>query len=299
MFVQKVNIQKDELLNNISQEEVMFQYLGIWPSLTQRFKSPFRTDTTAGCRFEWKNGLLCFVDNAGFNGKIYWSIFDIVKHVKSCSYREALQHIAKGRYTMISSQPTYKPRRNITFTYKEWQEDNLFKLSNDILKSESVFLVDKYWINKEGEITMFIPSDLCIAYYFSSKRVKLYFPERKEDRWYSNCSNEDIFGLDNLNLNGDLLIISKSQKDRLTLKYHFGYENVIAVQNEGCYIPENIVEDLKLRFKQVVIIFDNDDTGLDQSKKISKKYGFKNWVIDSEFKDPYEIFINNKQLLFK
>ncbi len=299
MFAKKQNIQKDELLNKISQEEVMFQYLGIWPSLTQRYKSPFRTDSSAGCRFEWKNGLLCFVDNAGFNGKLYWSIFDIVKHVKSCSYREALEHIAKGRYTTVASQPVYKPQKRITFTYKTWDEDNLFKLSSEILQSENVFLVDTYWITKEGGVSMIKPSDLCIAYYFKSKHVKLYFPTREENKWYSNCTNEDIFGLDNLNQNGDLLIISKSQKDRLTLKYHFGYNNVIAVQNEGCYIPENIIEDLKLRFEQIVVIFDNDETGLEQSKKISKKYGIDNWVIDSQFKDPYEIFINNEQLIFK
>jgi len=30
----------------------------------------------------WYSGLLYFVDNASFKGKLYWNIFDVVKEVK-------------------------------------------------------------------------------------------------------------------------------------------------------------------------------------------------------------------------
>jgi len=39
-------------------------------------------------------GLLYFVDNATYKGKLYWNIFDIVREIKQCNYKQALQYIA-------------------------------------------------------------------------------------------------------------------------------------------------------------------------------------------------------------
>lgn len=282
-------IDHTELLNNINQEEVMFQYLGIWPDLYKKFKSPFRIDRDAGCRFEWKNGMLCFVDNTAFNGRLYWNIFHIVMYQKSCSFQEACKHIAKGRYSPIKSIPVEKPKLEIKFTYKPWQE-NLFGLSNEILLSEHVYLVEDYWAYRNYWRKNFLHQSLCIAYHFpKTNHVKLYFPEEKEDRWYSNCSNQDIYGLDTLISHGDLLIISKSQKDRLALKYDYGFENVIAVQNEGCFIPDDIIIDLKLRFKRIVVIFDNDLTGYEQAQKLSQKYNIEYKIIENDQKDIFDM----------
>lgn len=291
-------IKTEDLINKINQEEVMFQFLGIWPSLYQKYKSPFRNDKFAGCRFEWKNGLLYFVDNAKFQNRLYWSIFDIVKHVKQCSYREALGHIAKGRYTQVKSVPVYKPKKEIRFTYKEWSFDNLFDLSPEILLKENIYLVDKFWKGENNQWILQQPTDLCIAYWFKqTNRSKLYFPEREENRWYSNCTNEDIFGLETLNQNGDILIITKSQKDRVTLKYHYNIENVIAVQNEGCYIPDNIMKDLKNRFNRIIIIFDNDLTGYSNAEKLSSKYNIEYRIIEMDCKDIYEAYKKNYKIL--
>ena len=291
-------IKVDDLLNNINQEEVMFQYLGIWPSLNQKYKSPFRHDPTAGCRFEWRNGLLYFIDNAGYKGKIYWSIFDIVKYVKNCSFKECLDHIAKGRYTQVKSIPVYKPKKEIRFTYKNWSNDNLFGLLPKVLINEHIYLVDEYWKGENNQWIYQKPKDLCIAYWFpQTNRSKLYFPERETDRWYSNCTNEDIFGLDSLNTTGDILYITKSQKDRVTLKYHYFIENVIAVQNEGCYIPDKIIEDLKQRFKKIVIIFDNDTTGYEQAEKLSEKYDIEYRIIEMDCKDVFDAYKKNYKII--
>lgn len=293
------NVDYKELINNISQEEVFQSLLGYYPNLYQKVKSPFRSDKTPGCRFEWKNGYLCLVENTKYKNRLYWNIFYTCMELNSCTFAESVRIISKGRYKGIS-KPVYKDKLTIRFTYDKWEDSNLFNLPNDILIKEHTFLVKDYWAGRNGYWKKnFYSSSLCIAYHFpETDRVKLYFPETliPEEKWYSNCTNNEIFGYSSLDKYGDLLIITKSQKDRLTLKYHYLYNNVIAVQNEGCYIPDNIVQDLKLRFKQIIIIFDNDATGLEKSKLLAKKYGFENRIIRSEFKDPYEMYINKQTI---
>lgn len=295
----KERIDYKVLLDNISQEEVFNQFLGIYPNLYQKIRSPFRSnDKSPGCRFEWKNGLLCLVENTGFNGRIYWDIFKTVMFIKNCNFQEALSYIAAGRYSTVKSVPVYKPKLEIRFDTDIWG-DNLFGLSSDILLSEYVYKVKNYYAGREGnwKKNFLHKNTLTIAYHFpKTDHVKLYWPLETENRWYSNCTNQDIFGLDLLNETGDLLIISKSQKDRLTLKYHYGYENVIAVQNEGCYIPENIMDQLKLRFNRVIVIFDNDDTGYDQAQKLSSKYGIEYRILELDTKDIYDAWKSNYQI---
>lgn len=291
-------IDYKDLINNINQEEVFQSILGYFPNLYQRFKSPFRPDRQAGCRFEWRDGFLCLVENTAYKKRLYWNIFNTIMELKKVSFYQAVEIVAKGRYENNPSKPVYKDKLSIRFTKKEWS-DNLFKLSSEILEAEHVYLVQDYWIGRSGIWKKNnIHKSLCIAYHFpESDHTKLYFPEEKEIRWYSNCNNQDIFGLNNLNDYSDLLIISKSQKDRLTLKYHYGYSNVIAVQNEGCFIPENVMDNLKLRFKRIVIIFDNDYTGFDQARKLSITYDIEYRIIESSFNDIYDMFIKN-QLIY-
>lgn len=292
-------ITPEELINNISQEEVFQSMLGYFPNLYQKFKSPFRSDRVAGCRFEWRDNYLCLVENTRYKNRLYWNIFQTYMELHSCDFNEAIKQIAKGRFEG-KSKPIIKDKLSIRFTNQQFSENNLFKVSPEILLKENIFLVQDYYSGRDGFWKKnFLHKSLCIAYYFpNSNHVKLYWPLEEENRWYSNCDNNDIFGLSSLNKEGELLIISKSQKDRITLKYHYGYENVIAVQNEGCYIPENIMDNLKLRFKQIIVIFDNDDTGLKESKKLASLYNIEYKQIDSIYKDPYEMFINNQIITF-
>lgn len=284
------------LIQNINQEEVFYSLLGYFPDLRKRYKSPFRHDTTAGCRFEWKDGLLCFVDNARYKNKLYWSIFDVMKEIHGLNFPQAIERIANGRFDGTSSKPVYKDRIQIRFSTIPWKKENLFFLDPQILNQNNVYLVSDYWIFLDGKWrkNWVHKNTLCIAYYFpKTDHVKLYFPEKEEMRFYSNCTNQDIYGYSNLADFGDVLYISKSQKDRLTLKYHFGCSNVIALQNEGCYIPDEIIQDLKSRFKKIIIIFDNDYTGYEQARKLSTLYDIEYKIIECSYKDPYEMYLHN------
>lgn len=303
---------QSDVLNSVSQEQVFSEYLGIYPDLNGRFKSPFRVDKDPGCRFRWHSGILYFVENSMFNNKLYWSCIDVVKYIKQCTYAEALEilylksHVNPGIIKKVNSE-IFIPE--IRFEKQDWEKDNMFMLPGNILENELVFKVKNYWIKtKSGWLRNSIhhpQHTLCVAYYFpETNHVKLYFPYQIENKWYSNCSIQDIFGWHKIKYYqtlGDKLFITKSAKDRLMLDYFIGIPS-IALQNEGCYLPDDIALDLQTMFKDITFLYDNDIPGILQAQKLSEKYNFKYKIIDVTPKDPFEMInefgvINTQKLI--
>lgn len=289
----------EDVLNKVSQEQVFLEYLGIYPDLNKRYLSPFRTDKNPGCRFTWYSGILYFVENTMFNNKLYWSCIDIVMYTEHCTYAQALDQLW-GKYNKVAkiikrpSVESFTPE--IRFEKKDWPEDNMFMLSGKILEKELVFLVKNYWIKtKSGwhKNSIHNPDkSLTVAYYFpDTNHVKLYFPNESEDRWYSNCTTQDIFGYHKIKYyltQSTDLIVTKSAKDRLMLDHFIG-KNAIALQNEGCYIPDDKLFELNVSFKNITLLYDNDVSGIVHAQKLSEKYGWKMKIIDVTPKDTYEM----------
>lgn len=286
-----------EVLNSISQEQVFYEYLGIYPDLGKSYLSPFRTDRKPGCRFKWHSGILYFVENSMFQNKLYWSCFDVVMYTKHCSFQEALDILYLKTHSLgtVNKVSTNVFTPDIRFEKKPWGE-NMFMLSGDVLEKELVFNVKNYWIKtKAGWLKNSIHDPnktLVVAYYFpETNHTKLYFPEKIENRWYSNCSIQDIFGynkVDYYKTYSDTLWITKSAKDRLMLDYFIGVPS-IALQNEGCHLPDPILEELKSKFKNLVFLYDNDLSGINQAQKLSEKYDIPYKIIDVTPKDTYEM----------
>lgn len=294
------------VLASVNQEQLFLHYMGILPNSAGRFHSPFRKDNNPGCRFSWHSGILYLVENSMYKNKLYWSIFDCLMERYNLTFLQAVETVVNdyklnGAFEKHYVNKTKKERPVITFSYKPWPEDNLFYLDNDILQKEFVFLVDDYWINKQKNPIHNPKQVLTIAYYFpDSNHVKLYFPFADTIRWYSNCDTSDIFGkykIDYYHKYFDYLVITKSQKDRLILDYHFKIPT-IAVQNEGSFLPESFVEDIRERFPNIYVLFDNDIAGERAATKISQKYGFEKITLPFG-KDSYEMFKQIKTICLK
>jgi hypothetical protein len=235
-----------------------------------------------------------------FHNKLYWSCIDIVIYYTHCTYQEALDLLwNKGTKLILTSNKIQSTKLffpEIRFDKKDWKEPNLFMLSGEILEKELVFLVKDYWIKSQSgwnKNSLHNPHHtLCIAYYFpETNHVKLYFPNESDFKWYSNCSTQDIFGYHKIKYyqsHSDELVITKSGKDRLILDYFIGKAS-IALQNEGCFIPEDKFLDLQMMFKNIWFLYDNDISGILQSQKLSEKYKLQYKTIDVSPKDPYEM----------
>lgn len=284
-----------EILKTLDHRQLFSKYLGIYPEFGKKYLSPFRNDKSPGCRFELRSGLLYFVENTAFQGRLRWSIFDIVMYFHKCGFEECLEIISNDIDPAEVPQQIHYHKQpfRINFTYKDWPSENMFYLPNDILQKENVFLVDDYWTGslEMRKNNIYNPkTNLTVAYYFpETDHTKLYFPEQENFKFSTNCNSSDIHGKNKIEYyrhrDRSHIIITKSQKDRLVLDYHCGY-NAIAVLNEGCHLDPSFIKELKEKFLSVYVLFDNDDTGRKMSKIFSEKYGI--FEIKLNEKDPYE-----------
>lgn len=277
----------------IFSEEQIFELAGL-TVVEGLCLNPLRNDSTPGCRFQRRDPdgfeQLYFCDPSGFFGKACITCVDAVQQVHGFkNHVETLEYIIENCKKDVVI-PKIAPIRNrvldIKFKYRKWlKSDYLVRqgFSENYLYKEGFYMVTKYWIDfGQGPTINPIgnPSlSLCIACVFKSGRVKLYFPKRTKKRFYTNCTKEDIWGEYFV---GDTLFITKSGKDYLTLKYICNLD-VIGVQNENIMIP-NIVG-----YDRVIILFDNDQTGILNSLKFKEEHKYDIATIDLPYGDPFEV----------
>jgi hypothetical protein len=122
---------------------------------------------------------------------------------------------------------------------------------------------------------------------------KIYRPlANKADKWRSSLTAYDLQGFEQLEADGDLLIITKALKDVMLLR-ELGY-NAIAPPSESTGIPEIIMNNLKKRFKRIVIFYDNDAAGFKNSELLKSEYSLDSIVIPAnDSKDISDYFKAN------
>ena len=270
-----LNLYKDRI-KNINHYEAFRCVVGYTPVLGKKYKSLFRADSDPGCRYEMKNGVLYFVDNAGYNGKLFFSIFDVLKELKGFSFKESCAFLLQENImsdaivTQFSNHPI-----KIRFRYNPWKGDEDFlkdyKISAQYMNNQPYYLVSDYWTTSRKDPS-FRKNNLynpklftTIAYHFKeSNNVKLYWYKGDKDRltkFFTNCVNDDLYGLHRLHeydYNAPLWIV-KSGKEDCILNYHLGF-NTIGVQSESIEFPQLLL-DICADFPEIIIAFDNDETG--------------------------------------
>ena len=85
-------------------------------------------------------------------------------------------------------------------------------------------------------------------------------------RFLTNCTKNDVGGINSLVSYGKELIIAKSYKDYRVLKNNG--KNVVWFQNEGMIPSDSILTLLVRHFASVIVWFDNDQPGIIASEKV-------------------------------
>ena len=126
-------------------------------------------------------------------------------------------------------------------------------------------------------------------------KFKIYRPlASKYTKWRTNLTNWNVQGLSEIpKEGGNLLIITKSLKDVMCL-YEMGF-NAIAASSETTFIPDNILQSLRSKWKHIVILYDRDKTGMLESRKYSKQYKLDAIFVHKKFnaKDISDAVKNN------
>lgn len=287
-------ITREYLLQFHSEEAYITRYTGIAPCKNS-VKSPFRQDKHPSCRFfRASSGAILLCD---FSRPEYTC--DFVKAAMfrySCSYRDALRLIAED-YGLIAKsairpkaieQPLFDERKFefqkttfIRITVGEWLPSHLefwnrFGITKEILKKFRVYRCAKVFLNGN---TIYVGDGNVFGYFYKNSHTesgeyieywRIYFPGRKKMKFLSSWNKSMVQGYNQLPDTGKVLVITKSLKDVMAM-YAMGI-TAIAPNGEGFFIPDEMVENLKTRFKFIVVMYDNDKAGLVGMAKIRRKY---------------------------
>lgn len=275
-------ITKELLLEHNNEETYMAYYLGI-PIKKGLFVSPLRVDHKPTCSF-YRGRQLYFKDFA--TGECL-SFENVVMKKYGCNYHKALKIIATdfgiidgSKPKIVPIQPIFKKEKKTiiqieakSFTKEELEWWEQFGITKNILTKYRVYSCKTVFLNGRIESTY---DSKCpsYGYYFGNEEGrelwKIYYPYRKNFRFIGNIKTTTIQGYNQLPKKSKLLVITKSLKDCMVL-YNLGIA-AIAPQSETQFIEDNVLEVLKKRFKHIVLLFDNDQTGLEFTNKIKRKY---------------------------
>ena len=282
-------ITKELILSRFSEEQLMEYYLHL-PVKKGLFRSPLRRDKQPTCSFyRNKSGTLIFKDFA--TGQ-HLNVFDVVQSIFKCDYFESLRIIANdfgivrdsalrknpGKINLNHIKIKDKEISKIQIEVQEFTDSELkwwgkYGISKDILRRFDVYSCKHVFLNDQ----LFAKSQQhCPIFGYYGKKYqglelwRCYFPKRTSFRFITNWPSKKIQGYDQLPKKGKLLVITKSMKDSMCL-YSCGI-TACAPNSENLFIPDKVLEDLKNRFKNIVVLYDNDRPGLYNMAKIRKEH---------------------------
>lgn len=190
--------------------------------------------------------------------------------------------------------PTY---RNFNMEERDYWSNYGIDLA--VLNHYQVKAVERFESTSQAGKTYSLSStdDEPMFAYSGKDFVKYYRPFSKKLRflYQGKKTGTYCFGLAQLPKKGDILFITGGEKDVMSLAAK-GF-HAIAFNSETANIPKSIIKRLRFRFKHLVLLFDNDPTGLKSMQNQAdnlKSYGAKKLILpafpDNSGKDISDFF---------
>lgn len=302
----------DDILDYKTEIEILEFYLDI-NDLPVMINSPLRIDKDPSFKIDYdENGHIRFYDFGGLNQ--HGGLFDLLMSLYKLPFQGVLSKIYDE---MIAGKPLEKIERNRGSTIKEYkpkiskldvkvrklrQYDLDFWMQGGIteewLKFGDIYPISHMFIIKDDR-EMVIPADRHAYVYVEFKdglpTYKIYQPFSENYKWI-NKHDKSVWDLwTKLPERGEILIITKSRKDALTIWANTGIPST-CLQAESLNFKNNVFEQIKARFTKVFILYDNDwdkteNYGRIFGRKVSEQLGIPQIEIPDEFKvtDPFEL----------
>lgn len=285
-----VSITLDWILSKVTEYDIYAAYIGNF-KVGMIYNSPLRKDKTPsfGCYYSKKTKQLMFKDHGtGECGNIikFVSLFTGLTNYSDI-LNDIVNKLKITNDTKLVSSKQYIPstetvigivRQDFTLTdINYWSQ---FHISKETLKKYNVNSI-KYYLCNGIVKGIYKPENPMYAYKVYNN-FKIYRPlADKYTKWRNNLTEYDIQGYAQLPKKGNVLFITKSMKDVMCL-HEMGY-TAISPSSESTFIPLDILEQLKRRFKRIIILFDRDVAGVKNSRKLSLKHGLDAMFVHKKF----------------
>lgn len=281
-------ISREDILKHVTQERIYGFYLGEQITTLGVYHSPLREDNIPSFALFFHRvepNILMFKDFAtGDCG----DFVAMVRKLFNLSYSEALEKVAFDlglsnygvsgtKQTVNYTKITQKQKVELGIKIRPWeildkQFWKPFGIKKSTLKKFNVFPISHVFYNSNAvKVSKH-------AYVYAERKdnkltYKIYQPfEDKLKKWINNANYSVHQGYTQLPKSGELLIITKSLKDVMSLHDVIGV-SAIGLQSESVMMKDSVMDEYKSRFKKVVCLFDNDDAGTKLAKEFSKRYG--------------------------
>lgn len=284
-----------DLLSKVDDYTIYSYYLGEFKP-GKLINSPLRNDDKmpSFAIFPGKTGGLLFKDHGtGESG----NALKFVKLYKGIQTREELERellriVRKTNPMRGEIRSTYTKTVDLgpadigivrqPFTEVDKRYWKQFHISIDTLKKFNVFSIKYFLCNRVVRGTY--KEDSPMYAYKVYDRFKIYRPlASKFTKWRTNLTNRYVQGLSELpKEGGNLLIITKSLKDVMCL-YEMGFY-AIAASSETTFIPDDILQSLRTKWKHIIILYDRDKTGMLKARDYSRRYKFDAIFVHKKFK---------------
>ena len=292
------HLHTDIILNRIAEYDIFKYYCPQFEKLGKKFCSPLREDNNPTVAIIVYNRRLLYKDFG--KPEHSFNCFSFIQEKYKCDFYSALRIIDTDfslglaskkneiNFTMGYMGLTYnkkienKPvtiirKKRRPWNYKDAEFWKSFKISKKTLKLFNVEPISYYWINE----SRFTCHTITYAYKLGNK-YKIYATLEEDKKWFSNTTSKQIQGWKQLPPTGEDVIITSSLKDIMCL-YEMGY-HAIAFQSEMQIPPPKIIKELKMRFKNIHLFYDNDydkeeNPGQKMASRIMVDYSITNNIV--------------------
>lgn len=159
--------------------------------------------------------------------------------------------------------------------FRDWNTNDAkywlsYRIGKTLLEKYNVKPVLDFEICRDTNTKINIQTEYIYAYCDSSNEAYKIYQPFKKNKFLK--IKPYIQGLDQLDYNHPYLVICSSLKDAMCLK-SFGYNlDVIAPDSENTLIKAYIIENLMIKYKKIITLFDNDKAGLNAIQKYRDVY---------------------------
>lgn len=297
-------LTKEEILARVSEKDIFDHYLGYYAEPNKMYISPFRRERRPSFNiFRNNNGGLRFKD---FGNGYHGDFIEFVSLLHHTSYINTLKLINRDlklgigendgrelkliKASKIEEKVPLKGKDDVFILYTErnmmkydidyWQQ---FGITLDTLLKFNVLACKEAFVYRNGILTLSLMNSINnpIYCYKQAESVKIYRPMMENYRFISTCTGEIMQGFEQLPDKGELLIITKSMKDVMSL-YELGYSS-IAPQAESVILPKELIDSLYNRFDNIILFYDCDRAGYIYSERLSNTLGLPRIFLQNNY----------------